>query len=77
MAHPASDRGRDRIGTVTGLSRSGSPGSLRRLRGWVHLDSRWVLYITRTNPNGIYECDSDFIPTAAEAEQIALEEIPQ
>lgn len=40
-------------------------------------DAGFHIYITRTNPNGIYEYDSDFIPTAAEAEQIALEEIPQ
>ena len=40
-------------------------------------DAGFHIYITRTNPNGIYEYDSDYIPTAAEAEQIALEEIPQ
>lgn len=40
-------------------------------------DAGFHIYITRTNPNGIYEYDSDYIPTAAEAEQIALEEISQ
>lgn len=40
-------------------------------------DAGFHIYITRYNPNGIYEYDSDYIPTAAEAEQIALEEIPQ